>query len=65
MSRYEWRETEHTLNTVVLCGMVGLLVGLVGATVLVYTGSEPEADQPSRQAHDQESTQGALLSGHR
>ena len=58
MSRHALRETERTVNTILLCGMGGLLVGLVGATVLVYTGSEPDANHASPQ---KDTTQGAQL----
>ena len=61
MSRLDGREAERTLNTILLCGMGGLLMGLVGATVLIYLESEPDTDEVSRQAPEPDATQDAPL----
>ena len=59
MSRLDGREAEPTLNTILLCGMGGLLMGLVGATVLIYMESEPDTDEVSGQTPEPDATQDA------
>lgn len=58
MSHVERREATRNLNTLMFCGMVGLLVGLVAATIVNYRKSEPESDRFSH-AEDQGEAQSA------
>jgi predicted histidine transporter YuiF (NhaC family) len=48
MSHLERREATRNLNTLMFCGMVGLLVGLATATVVNYSKSQPDTDQFSQ-----------------
>lgn len=52
MSRLEVRERERLVNRVVLCGMVGLVMALVVATVMVYEESSADHPQPAGTPHD-------------
>jgi len=45
MSRLDMMEAERTVKTVVLCIMVGLLMGLLVATVIVYEEASPDHPQ--------------------
>ena len=57
MSTVEMKERERHINTVVLCGGLGLLMAIAVATVLVYEESPAERLQPARISNDREQLQ--------
>ena len=48
----DMRERERLINTVILCGMVGLILALAVATVMVYEESSADHPQPAGTPHD-------------
>ena len=52
MSRLEMRERERRANTVVLCGVVGLVMALAVATIMVYLRSSADHPQTARTPND-------------
>ena len=52
MSTVEMKERERLINTVVLCGGLGLLMAIAVATVLVYEESPAERLKPAKISND-------------
>ena len=56
MSRLEVRERERLVNTLVLCGVVGLVMALAVATVMVYEESSSAYPQSAGTPDDRGQT---------
>lgn len=52
MTPQELRERERLINTIIFCGMVGLILALAVATAMVYEESSADDLQPRRLATD-------------